>query len=940
MELLFAFLLAQEPTLDGILDPMDRRAAAAADVRFEIQSHSVGSFAEFPGSGYRVRVAFAGGRGRMEWIPQTDGAAVGGWGGGTHEPVTFYYLQDSIEVRLARPLRGSRASSSGLPCLSLRCGPDRDPILFPTASSPRAFFDCPIYACALRPDLLRHEPGLRLAGIVTLRGRRAHILTSVRSLPDSVSVLSDYATARRIRKTFWIDAETFGIRRMEIQFSGGTGSGARGRMEPEEFVTLRGGLELPTRVRGSWEFADLFGDEAYGFVHRVQDLAEGTGQRDVVPAWVTEDAAVESRGKADDDDLLGWIESERAKHPKSATLAANHVILRMRARGFRTELAWTSPPPHLAIAMAWASNEAGKPEEALRAIGDLPGLSAEIERVVALLALRRPKEAAARIAASNLDAHDRREFFEMLEDLDLTSLAPHLDESNDLARAVRLRLRMRAKEWKEALEGLTRPGLALLLADDLLHGREDPRALEHLDVLRASVEALEKAGETEPHALRALAAWAEKAGAKDVDALHRRLIASCARMDGDFRLKRRRMQIAADLAVDLAKASREDLAVEAGRAFLAHARERRSIPYILIVDQEKNPIRTLVQKYAADKKYRELFLEIKGIEVPWIVGQYMSDQFLPGASLSDLATAGIEELLRAKPAEADVLWFAKLLGTLQRASSAGELLRKAKEHFPKHPGILFALVEAEGAAGKYREAVAACDEILALEVRAEEAPRDRVLQRKSAYLAALGDTDKARPVLDAIDLARGLLEPWELWEISLAYERLQAPDRASQALLRAVELDAKPYHKLAQIYEKMEQYEGAVRFYRRAIREGYVATISKPRSDGGFGVSEPPSREVPEEALRALREKLGEDYFLDRFLARTFDPLTDAETRLAKAALERLQGDDIEDRDAAVDTLRRIGPRVTPLLRVPVRSGEEEAKARLRQLLESWAIPD
>ena len=85
--------------------------------------------------------------------------------------------------------------------------------------------------------------------------------------------------------------------------------------------------------------------------------------------------------------------------------------------------------------------------------------------------------------------------------------------------------------------------------------------------------------------------------------------------------------------------------------------------------------------------------------------------------------------------------------------------------------------------------------------------------------------------------------------------------------------------------------------------------------------------------------QIGQDYFMDQFLKKPFEALPADEERRAKELYEKLRSDSVADREEADAGLRKIGPRVAPLLKAGLDSSDPEFKARVRQILFDWSEP-
>ena len=180
----------------------------------------------------------------------------------------------------------------------------------------------------------------------------------------------------------------------------------------------------------------------------------------------------------------------------------------------------------------------------------------------------------------------------------------------------------------------------------------------------------------------------------------------------------------------------------------------------------------------------------------------------------------------------------------------------------------------------------------------------------------------------------------------MLYEQLGATEKSVAAFRHY--LDKAPrqlnnvYCRLGLLYEKLENYEEAQRIYSRGIDlenkararygEDFTDYLDLTGPDyGGPG--------LPSVLQEKMQKKIGKDYFLKKFLGGRFAPLTREEEDRAKHLFDQLRADSLIEREEALVELQRMGPNVTPILKVGLDSSDPEVRSRTRELLGQWAEP-
>lgn len=377
-------------------------------------------------------------------------------------------------------------------------------------------------------------------------------------------------------------------------------------------------------------------------------------------------------------------------------------------------------------------------------------------------------------------------------------------------------------------------------------------------------------------------------------------------------------------------------------AVLENAQEGGSLPYELWMDESKNPIVQQAKEYLGKKEwmkyYRLMVRANRAAGMPILMIARQGE--LPKEALESIK----RDVLSGKEAPR-VLELADFLEGLGRVADAVDALEKAHALAPKDAGILRRLAKAAADAGTLEKARAAY-EALFPELEGEARSEAR-LELAEAYLQRK-DAAKAREVLAKVDLA-ALRQGTVLRAVS-ALGEAQDGDRGIEACRRAYELGLRPHFQMGRFLEKKKDYVEALRYYNRDRSEPSSAPGLQDlervmrrqilRVQRGEGQKQEEEEPVDGgEARERLLGKLGPDYLLTRFLEQKLDPLPPAEEKRVRAMVERLSSEGIDERDAGLEELRKYGAKAAPFLKHFLKSGDEEVKTRVKQLLLEWAEP-
>jgi hypothetical protein len=161
-------------------------------------------------------------------------------------------------------------------------------------------------------------------------------------------------------------------------------------------------------------------------------------------------------------------------------------------------------------------------------------------------------------------------------------------------------------------------------------------------------------------------------------------------------------------------------------------------------------------------------------------------------------------------------------------------------------------------------------------------------------------------------------------------------DRAMSVARGLEHLGRRPFVLFGQIAESKQDYEAAVRWYNRDVREGADALELEESEEGSFRRR----KLTAGEAKKALMKKIGEDWFVERMLAAPAESLPEADAREVKRLYEQLTSEEIGARDEAEAGLTKFGRRAVSVVRAGLESADEDIRSRVRALLRKWAEPE
>ncbi len=413
------------------------------------------------------------------------------------------------------------------------------------------------------------------------------------------------------------------------------------------------------------------------------------------------------------------------------------------------------------------------------------------------------------------------------------------------------------------------------------------------------------------------------------------------------------LAIAPDLVTQIENLGDDGLTARACRGFLDGLRKNGPGDHLMALYQEKGPLQALARIYSRDKEHAKLYHDIKGIDLGTWYG--MSLFFMVRTDQQEFVKAAAVEATKDKSELAGLKWLAASLGGpyaeyYRSAANADPvaLYEKAREWAPADAEVLQELAALYAQRGDTKKAIAAATDLIAMYDAGTVPTATRRWSRERAQLAVAdahrqaGDLDASRAGLDKLDLAKSDLQPHELWLASTVLEQCEQFESAAAALARCEDEGYRPYLRLARLYEKLKNWAEAMRCYNRAIKSGYDSDIPAPdaavrqlirSSDRG----EQPA--APDKLRTELYKRIGDDYFIDKLLAGPLPALSAGDDTRARRLFDDLCGEELVARDTAEEELRKMGSRVSMVLRPGLTSTDDEVKARVRAMLNEWAEP-
>jgi thioredoxin-like negative regulator of GroEL len=378
---------------------------------------------------------------------------------------------------------------------------------------------------------------------------------------------------------------------------------------------------------------------------------------------------------------------------------------------------------------------------------------------------------------------------------------------------------------------------------------------------------------------------------------------------------------------------------------LAIGKGSGAIPFDMVFDEGKNPVTQLALDYESRREWMKFY------RLATEANRLFMNSFWMMRRAGAVPAEGIDAIRQEVFKESDpakYVEFVEFLEGVQSEAQVVDVLERAWMKAGQDREVLLKIARSYARHGARENAARAFEELIP-RLGPEEANEAR-LELGEVHLKR-GQPEKAREALGSIPLES--LKEESLPRLIDLCAQAKDYDRGLEACKRAYALGLKPHFQTGTFYEKKQDYYEALRYYNRDRVEpssgGPEAEARKMERDmrrraqraerGKSGKEEEEEPENGEEARARLLKKLGPDYLVTRLLDQKPEPLDPAQERKAKAALEKLSSEAIDDRDTGFSELKAIGPRAAPLLKPLLQSADEEVKNRIKQLLSEWAEP-
>lgn len=404
------------------------------------------------------------------------------------------------------------------------------------------------------------------------------------------------------------------------------------------------------------------------------------------------------------------------------------------------------------------------------------------------------------------------------------------------------------------------------------------------------------------------------------------------------------------LARAFSEAGREEFVVRVCRLFIRCV-NRSPRPYLLLQGDGSDPITACVAALLAKSRYVEAFNVLKELDSQKFDYLHSLRRVMLPSEQAFLKAVK-EEVLSKSGDPGDLRKLAKLIQrTTSKPQEAIPLLEKAREAAPGDVTVLQELAQlCMGLGGDRDRAIGLYEELVAA---LEKTPSPKIDRDHAIYMIAqlqqmMGRIEKAAAALDRMDLEAPSVAG-TLMSVAAIYEQAGRTERAIAAYRRFLDrhkdqpylATSGTYGRLGALYEETGQFDEAFRAYTRGIE---AQRRERERGiQGGVVVLRPgqgrPEPTDPAVRREALMRRLGENYFLEQFLERPVEALSPEDERRARECFEKLRSDSVTDREEAEAAIRKMGPRVAPLLKAGLQSSDPEFRARVRQILVEWSEP-
>ncbi len=385
-----------------------------------------------------------------------------------------------------------------------------------------------------------------------------------------------------------------------------------------------------------------------------------------------------------------------------------------------------------------------------------------------------------------------------------------------------------------------------------------------------------------------------------------------------------RTELAADIATALGKEGDHELTLRACRLFFQHRAIDTSTDFQRWAGID-SPHKALATAFAARQNVVELVNALAPIDdakfggdlwvlAPRFVEAKVMDGFVKAAT--DFAAKNPKDATRIK-----VLWG---LGRYAPDGGGNSILRAAVDAGSHEAALNLASVTTPTEAiALFRKALPA----------ATSKARESYVGIALRVARQVGDEKAA---LEFARLAPASVESPSsaVW---LAQEMAEAGalDEAERLVGGAEDWGLRPFVLLGRMAEKRGNWESAMRWYNRDVREGGDALVVALGTEDDRGVK----KVTAADAKRELTAKLGEDFFVEILLKAQPAPMGADEEKSAKRLFEQLEGEELTLREAAEEALTKLGKTAVPIVRRGLESADEDVRSRVKGMLRKWAEP-
>lgn len=887
-----------------VVDRLEKRVEALRDLECEYSTSLDYEDDESRTMRFRARVALVRGRAlRVEghrWQTSDDEAAT--------PPVTFRYLAtpgsylcelESLEPRLNR---------DGLPIARVRYRVDAghpslarfDPFLLPVELPARVIFDAPVLLANIAPKLFfTYEPDLRAEGKFLIAERSLEELLRIRGKGRGGIAAS--------RRRYEIDDAGRVVRcdlRLSMADAGDVSpliawtvvkwQDAKGVSIPAEIEVAFGGV-----TRDGKESFDRRWRKVVGSVRANEGLTIAEDRDVAAPVLLRKDA----RG------LYARLLSKLyANTPVSGGLTGSMDSEEL-ALELERALELQPESPALRSSLLLATTD----PDVIEKLG--PGATDDVK---AWLLLQDP-ESKFEIDPSKLSEHGRDlwavarmqggggvEF--LREELKTRTFQRRLELVTHLAR---WNPNLLKKEIPLCAVFLDHPAALADVAEDpdaagfVLHAAheiiEHGEADELEEAAPALIAAIQKAGTGRPDDPLVPTLLGELAAGigKNADAAFAEALKRAESTDRAGSAYRATMEAAAHYAKD------EKKLLEIFELFL-RLTKKFGRPGLDVYRDKKAPVVLLARCLAEERKFAELYRCLRRIE--WTTALQFSgvQAVLPR---EEFAAAALEECRKGKDA-AEHAALSKLFRiSLGDLNSALALLKEARALAPKDPELVRQYAEVATHAKQPDVAIQAYRDLAALGY-----PEDAALSIAGIELARKNEDAAKKAVADLrFDADPGIAE-----RAGAIFYRLKEYKRAWTAYLAAEQKGRVHNLAVGRVHQELGDFEEAMRRFNRAVDAG--------ENDPGQRVIDPRAPTAAEKAKAKLYERIGRDYFLERFWKGPFDPLPKEKQDRIAELLQRLDDD-------ALDEIEAMGPNAAPFLK------KVDDQDGVRRVLLRWAEP-